>query len=110
MPLEQLLVVVATPTQVPATRAKIWLFDPANSELVAKAVGTAVAPVPLPITVLAACVGKSVRAAALIAVPLPFKSPVMVVLMVNAGVAPPPEEPAKPLADATDTAVTVPCG
>ena len=46
--------------------------------------------------------------AALIAVPLPFKTPVMEVEMVSAGVAPPDEEPAKPFALATDTAVTVP--
>jgi len=46
--------------------------------------------------------------AALIAVPLPFKMPVMVVDNVNAGVAPPELLPASPLADATETAVMVP--
>jgi len=46
--------------------------------------------------------------AALIAVPLPFKTPVTVVDSVNAGVAPPELLPARPLADATETAVTVP--
>ena len=34
----------------------------------------------------------------------------MVVVKVKAGVAPPDDDPAKPLAVATDTDVTVPCG
>lgn len=42
------------------------------------------------------------------AVPLPLSTPVMLVDKVSAGVAPPLDEPAKPLADTTDTAVTVP--
>ena len=46
--------------------------------------------------------------AALIAVPLPFNTPVTVVDSVNAGVAPPELLPASPLADTTDTLVTVP--
>jgi len=46
--------------------------------------------------------------AALIAFPSPFKIPEIVVEMVRAGVAPPLEAPAKPLAFATETAVTVP--
>ena len=46
--------------------------------------------------------------AALIAVPLPFSTPVMVVESVSAGVAPPELVPASPLAVATETAVTVP--
>ena len=46
--------------------------------------------------------------AADIAVPLPDNIPVIVVDKVNAGVAPPLDEPANPLADTTDTAVTVP--
>jgi len=48
------------------------------------------------------------EAAALIAVPLPFSTPVMVVESVKAGVAPPELVPAKPLAETTETAVTVP--
>lgn len=47
--------------------------------------------------------------AALIAVPFPLRRPVIVVVSVSAGVAPPLDEPAKPLEDATETAVTVPC-
>lgn len=47
-------------------------------------------------------------AAALSAVPLPFTTPVTVVVRVKAGVAPPEDEPAKPFALDTDTAVTVP--
>lgn len=47
-------------------------------------------------------------AAAEIAVPLPFKMPVMLVDSVSAGVAPPLDVPARPLADTTETAVTVP--
>ena len=46
--------------------------------------------------------------AALIAVPLPFRTPVTVVESVRAGVAPPLDVPANPLAVATETAVTVP--
>ena len=46
--------------------------------------------------------------AAEIAVPLPLSKPVIVVVSVSAGVAPPLDVPAKPLADTTDTAVTVP--
>lgn len=42
------------------------------------------------------------------AVPLPLSRPVMLVDSVNVGVAPPLDEPAKPLEDATDTEVTVP--
>ena len=42
------------------------------------------------------------------AVPLPYKMPEMLVVSVNAGVAPPLDVPAKPLADTTETAVTVP--
>ena len=42
------------------------------------------------------------------AVPLPLSRPVIVVDRVSAGVAPPLEVPAKPLADTTDTLVTVP--
>ena len=48
------------------------------------------------------------EAAALIAVPLPFNTPVIVVDKVSAGVVPPELLPAKPLALATETAVTVP--
>ena len=44
------------------------------------------------------------------AVPLPFRMPVIEVVSVSAGVAPPEEEPVKPFAETTDTAVTVPCG
>lgn len=47
-----------------------------------------------------------VTLAAEIAVPFPLKIPVTVVVNVNAGVAPPDEDPAKPFAVATDTAVT----
>ena len=39
---------------------------------------------------------------------MPFRRPVIVVVSVSAGVAPPLEEPAKPFEVATDTAVTVP--
>ena len=46
--------------------------------------------------------------AAAIAVPSPFNIPVIEVEIVRAGVAPPDDEPAKPLAEATETAVTVP--
>ena len=46
--------------------------------------------------------------AALIAVPSPFNRPVMVVDSVKAGVAPPELVPARPLAEITETAVTVP--
>ena len=42
------------------------------------------------------------------AVALPLSSPVTVVERVNAGVAPPLEVPARPLAETTDTAVTEP--
>ena len=42
------------------------------------------------------------------AVPLPLSRPVIVVDSVSAGVAPPLEVPAKPLADTTETLVTVP--
>lgn len=45
---------------------------------------------------------------ALIAVPFPLSSPVMLVESVSAGVAPPELVPANPFAEATDTAVTVP--
>ena len=48
------------------------------------------------------------EAAALMAVPLPFNTPVMVVDKVSAGVVPPELLPANPLAETTDTAVTVP--
>lgn len=49
--------------------------------------------------------------APVIAVPVPFRTfEVMVVVRVIIGVAPPPELPAKPFADATDRAVTVPWG
>ena len=48
--------------------------------------------------------------AAEIAVPLPFKIPVIDVVRVRVGVAPPEDEPVKPLEEATDTEVTVPCG
>lgn len=48
--------------------------------------------------------------AALIAVPFPLSSPVIVVVSVRAGVAPPEELPANPLLVATETAVTVPWG
>ena len=53
---------------------------------------------------------KSVLAtAALIAVPLPFRRPVMLVVTVMAGVVVAlATEPAKPFAEATDTVVTVP--
>ena len=44
------------------------------------------------------------------AVPSPLITPVTLVDRVNAGVAPPLDEPAKPLAEVTDTAVTVPPG
>ena len=40
--------------------------------------------------------------------PLPYSRPVMLVVRVNAGVAPPLDVPVKPLADTTETAVTVP--
>ena len=40
--------------------------------------------------------------------PLPYNKPVMLVVNVSAGVAPPLDVPAKPLADTTETAVTVP--
>ena len=46
--------------------------------------------------------------AAEIAVPLPLSKPVIVVDSVSAGVAPPLDVPARPLADTTETAVTVP--
>lgn len=46
--------------------------------------------------------------AAPIAVPFPLRTPEMLVVRVSEGVAPPDDEPAKPLAEATDTAVTVP--
>ena len=46
--------------------------------------------------------------AAEMAVPLPLRMPVIVVDRVSAGVAPPLEVPAKPLADTTETLVTVP--
>ena len=46
--------------------------------------------------------------AALIAVPLPLSRPVMVVDNVKAGVAPPELDPARPFAETTETAVTVP--
>ena len=46
--------------------------------------------------------------AALIAVPLPDKIPVTVVERVRAGVVPPEEVPANPLAVFTDTVVTAP--
>ena len=46
--------------------------------------------------------------AAEIAVPLPFRMPVMLVDSVSAGVAPPLDVPARPLAETIDTAVTVP--
>ena len=46
--------------------------------------------------------------AAEIAVPLPLSRPVIVVDSVSAGVAPPLDVPAKPLADTTETAVAVP--
>jgi hypothetical protein len=46
--------------------------------------------------------------AAEIAVPLPLSNPVMLVVSVIAGVAPPLDVPAKPFADTTETAVTVP--
>lgn len=46
--------------------------------------------------------------AALIAVPLPLRTPVTEVARVRAGVAPPDEEPVKPFAEATETAVTEP--
>lgn len=49
--------------------------------------------------------------APLIAVPFPLRTfEVMVVVSVSCGVAPPELEPASPLAVATETAVTVPCG
>ena len=40
--------------------------------------------------------------------PLPLRTPEMLVDKVKAGVAPPLDEPVKPLAEATDTAVRVP--
>ena len=46
--------------------------------------------------------------AAASAVPLPYSKPEILVVSVNAGVAPPLDVPAKPLADTTETAVTVP--
>ena len=46
--------------------------------------------------------------AALIVVPLPFRTPVTVVESVRAGVAPPLDVPDNPLAVTTETAVTVP--
>ena len=42
--------------------------------------------------------------------PLPLRTPVIEVATVNAGVAPPEEVPVKPLAETTDTDVTIPAG
>jgi len=63
MPVPLVKVVVATPVQVPFTRAKTWPLVAAKSEEVEMAVGTARAPVELAQSVLAAIEAKEMDAA-----------------------------------------------